>query len=95
MFNFLGFHQNGSVVKVIFRGQFFCLLTLLIQALTVSPLTSISHAPQLPVKQPVGISIPTFSAIENQSSPSLADVSMLFGQMILICDLFNLKVKKY
>ena len=60
------------------------------QALTVSPLTSISQAPQLPVKHPVGISKPTFSAIENQSSPSKAYVSILFGHIILIFDCFNL-----
>ena len=54
------------------------------QALTVSPLTSISQAPQLPVKQPVGISKPAFSAVENQSSPSETYVSILFGQIILI-----------
>ena len=56
---------------------------LVIQALTVSPLTSISQAPQLPVKQPDGISKPAFSAVENQSSPSEANVSVLFGQTIL------------
>ena len=53
------------------------------QALIVSPLTSISQAPQLPVKQPVGISKPAFSAVENQSSPSETYVSMLFGQIIM------------
>ena len=42
----------------------------LTQALMVSPLTSISHAPQLPVRQPVGISKPAFFAVANQSSPS-------------------------
>ena len=60
------------------------------QALMFSPLTSISQAPQLPVKQPVGISKPTFAAVENQSSPSVTYVSMLFGQIILIFDFFNL-----
>ena len=60
------------------------------QALIVSPLTSNSHAPQLPVKQPVGISKPAFSALENQSSPSETYVSTLFGQMILIFEGFNL-----
>ena len=54
------------------------------QALIVLPLTSISHAPQLPVKQPVGISKPAFSAVENQLSPSEAYVSLLFGHLILI-----------
>ena len=60
------------------------------QALIVSPLTSISQAPQLPVKQPVGISKPAFSADENQSSPSETYVSILFGQIILIFEFFNL-----
>ena len=55
----------------------FFLLMFVTQALTVSPLTSISQAPQLPVKQPVGISKPAFSAVENQSSPSEAYVSIL------------------
>ena len=62
----------------------------LMQALIVSPLTSISQAPQLPVKQPDGISKPAFSAVENQSSPSEALVSILFGQIILIFEEFNL-----
>ena len=60
------------------------------QALIVFPLTSISHAPQLPVKQPVGISKPAFSAEENQSSPSETYVSILLGQIILIFEFFNL-----
>ena len=59
------------------------------QALIVSPLTSISQAPQLPVKQPVGISRPAFLALENQSSPSATYVSILFGQTILIFEFFN------
>ena len=65
-------------------------LILLMQALIVSPLTSISQAPQLPVKHPVGISKPAFSAVENQSSPSETYVSILFGQIILIFEFFNL-----
>ena len=64
-------------------------------ALIVSPLTSISHAPQLPVKQPVGISKPTFSALENQSSPSETYVSILFGQIILIFEFVNLIMMRY
>ena len=68
----------------------FLLSILLMQALMVSPLTSISQAPQLPVKQPVGISKPAFSAVENQSSPSETYVSILFGQIILIFEIFNL-----
>ena len=83
------------MVKETLNELSFSLLTLLMQALTVSPLTSISHAPQLPVRQPVGISKPTFSAIENQSSPSEAYVSMLFGHMILIFNFFNLTTMKH
>ena len=65
------------------------------QALIVSPLTSISQAPQLPVKQPVGIAKPAFSAVENQSSPSEAYVSILLGHEILMDDFFNLIMMKY
>ena len=70
--------------------DFFLLSILLMQALIVSPLTSISQAPQLPVKQPVGISKPALSALENQSSPAETYVSILFGQIILIFEIFNL-----
>ena len=78
------------MVRETFNADLFLLLILLMQALIVSPLTSISHAPQLPVKQPVGISKPAFSALENQSSPSETNVSILFGQIILIFEFFNL-----
>ena len=77
-----------------FNVDFFLLSILLMQALMVSPLTSISQAPQLPVKQPVGISKPAFAALENQFSPSEAYVSILFGQIILIFEFFNLKVMR-
>ena len=73
-----------------FNVDLFLLSTLLMQALIVSPLTSISQAPQLPVKHPAGISKPAFSAVENQSSPSETYVSILFGQIILIFEFFNL-----
>ena len=73
-----------------FNGDFCLLSILLMQALIVSPLTSISQAPQLPVKHPVGIFKPAFSAVENQSSPSETYVSILFGQIILIFEFFNL-----
>ena len=72
-----------------FNGDLLLLSILLMQALIVSPLTSISQAPQLPVKQPVGISKPAFFAVENQSSPSETNVSILFGQIILIFEFFN------
>ena len=78
------------MVRETFNGDFFLLSMFLMQALIVSPLTSISHAPQLPVKQPVGISIPAFSELENQSSPSETYVSILFGQITLIFEFFNL-----
>ena len=73
-----------------FNGDIFFLSIFLMQALIVSPLTSISQAPQLPVKQPDGIFKPAFSAVENQSSPSETYVSILFGQIILIFEFFNL-----
>ena len=78
-----------------FKDDLFLLSILLMQALIVSPLTSISQAPQLPVKHPVGISKPAFSAEENQSSPSETYVSILFGQIILILEFFNLIMKRY
>jgi len=90
MFSEIYFSQKGSEVKETSNVDFPKFFILLIQALTVSPFTSISHAPQLPVKQPVGIFKPAFSAVENQSSPSETYVSILFGQIILIFEFFNL-----
>ena len=84
--------QNGSVVRETFNRLFLLFLISLIQALTVLPLTSISQAPQLPVRQPVGISKPAFSAEENQLSPSETNVSLLFGHITLIFVSFNLKM---
>ena len=93
MFSDIYFSQKGSVVKETFNKHLLLLLILLIQALIVSPLTSISHAPQLPVRQPVGISKPAFSADENQSSPSETNVSLLFGHITFIFFVsFNLKM---
>ena len=43
------FSQKGSVVSETFNICSFLLLIFVTQALTVSPLTSISQAPQLPV----------------------------------------------
>ncbi len=60
-----------------------------IQGLIVFPLTSISHAPQVPDKQPTGILILASFALINQSSPSLASVEMLFGQLILMRGFFK------
>jgi len=84
MFSKTYFSQNGSVVKETCNVHFLLFFIALIQALTVSPFTSISQAPQLPDKQPDGISKPAFFAVENQSSPSKAYVSFLFGHLILI-----------
>ena len=78
-----------------FNGDFCLLSILLMQALIVTPLTSISQAPQLPVKQPVGISKPAFSAVESQSSPTETNVSILFGQIIFMFVFFNLILMKY
>ena len=86
------FSQKGSVVKETVKVHFLFFLISLIQALTVSPFTSISQAPQLPVKQPVGISNPAFSADENQSSPSETNVSILFGHITFMFFSFNLKI---
>ena len=79
-------------MRVTFNRLFLLFLISLIQALTVLPLTSISQAPQLPVRQPVGISKPAFSAEENQLSPSETNVSLLFGHITLIIVSFNLKM---
>ena len=76
----------------IFKNSRFDASKLLMHALTVFPLTSISHAPQLPFKQPEGITIFAFFANENQSSPSFAKVIKLFGQQILKKNFFNLIV---
>ena len=84
--------QKGSVVKETFKVHFLVVLISLMQALTVSPFTSISQAPQLPVRQPVGISKPAFSAEENQSSPSETNVSLLFDHITLIFFSFKLKM---
>ena len=92
MFSDIYFSQKGSVVNETLNGHFLLFLILLIQALTVKPFTSISQAPQLPVRQPVGISKPAFSAEENQSSPSETKVSLLFGHIIFIFLSFNLKM---
>ena len=92
MFSDNYFSQKGSVVNETLKGHFSLFLILLIQALTVSPFTSISQAPQLPVRQPVGISKPAFSAEENQLSPSETNVSLLFGHNTLMFVSFNLKM---
>ena len=67
---------------------------LVIQGLIVFPFTSISHAPQLPDKHPVGILIFAFFAVINQSSPSFASVKILFGQLIFMRDFFNSEIEK-
>ena len=93
MFSEIYFSQKGSVVKETCNLHFLLFLIALIQALTVSPFTSISQAPQLPVRQPVGISNPAFAAEENQSSPSETNVSLLFGHITFIYFFsFNLKM---
>ena len=66
MFSGIYFPQKGSVVKETCNVHFLLFLISLIQALTVSPFTSISQAPQLHVRQQVGISKTAFSAEENQ-----------------------------
>ena len=61
--------------------------TVLMQARTILPLTSISQAPQLPPKQPVGIETSALLAAFNQSSPTVSMVVWPWGQrtgMLLI-----------
>ena len=94
MFGEIYLSQKGSVVKLTCNIQFLFFLISLIQALTVAPFTSISQAPQLPVRQPDGISKPALAADENQSSPSETKVSLLFGHIILILVSFNLKMTR-
>ena len=84
-------YQNGSVIKETFILLCLLFLIALIQALIVTPFTSISQAPQLPVRQPDGIFKPAFSAELNQSSPSETNVSLLFGHITFMLDSFNLK----
>ena len=84
MFGEIYISQKGSVVKETCNVHFLLFLISLMQALTVLPFTSISQAPQLPVRQPVGISKPAFLAEKNQSSPSETNVSLLFGHIIFI-----------
>ena len=55
---------------------------MLIQARTIFPLTSISQAPQLPPKHPVGIETPARHAAFNQSSPMVPVVVVPLGQCI-------------
>ena len=54
--------------------------TVLMQARTVLPLTSISQAPQLPPRQPVGMLMPAPLAATNQSSPMVSWVVRPLGQ---------------
>jgi hypothetical protein len=61
--------------------------TVLMQARTILPFTSISQAPQLPPKHPVGIETPAWLAAFNQSSPMVSMVVVPSGQrtgMLLI-----------
>ena len=92
MFSEIYFSQKGSEVNETLNRHSLLFLISLIQALTVTPFTSISQAPQLPVRQPVGISKPAFSAEENQSSPSETNVSLLFDHITLIFFSFKLKM---
>lgn len=56
--------------------------TVLMQALTTVPFTSISQAPQLPPRHPVGMCIPACCAACSQSSPLLQTLRWPFGQQI-------------
>ena len=61
--------------------------TVLMQARTIFPFTSISQAPQLPPRQPVGIETSALLAAFNQSSPTVSMVVWPWGQrtgMLLI-----------
>ena len=58
--------------------------TELMQALITFPLTSISQAPQLPPRHPVGIGFLAALANTNQSSPGFAWLIKPFGHRIVI-----------
>jgi len=58
--------------------------TVLMQARTVLPLTSISQAPQLPPRQPVGMATPAAAAACNQSQPTFSKLLRPVGQTICI-----------
>lgn len=58
--------------------------TELMQALITFPLTSISQAPQLPPRHPVGMGFLAALANTNQSSPGFAWLIKPLGHRILI-----------
>ena len=58
--------------------------TELMQALITFPLTSISQAPQLPPRHPVGIGFLAALANTNQSSPGFAWLIKPLGRRIVI-----------
>jgi hypothetical protein len=58
--------------------------TELMQALITFPLTSISQAPQLPPRHPVGIGFLAALANTNQSSPGFAWLIKPLGHRIVI-----------
>jgi arylsulfatase A-like enzyme len=59
--------------------------TVAMQARTVVPLTSISQAPQLPPRQPVGMARPASRAAASQSVPDVTVVVLPPGQWICTC----------
>ena len=78
-------YQYGSVAKATSSPPDFEGGTVLIQARTILPFTSISQAPQLPPKHPVGIETSAWLAAFNQSSPMVSMVVCPFGQITSMC----------
>ena len=75
-----GSHQCGSVENSTDSFADFEGGTVLMQARTTLPFTSISQAPQLPPRQPVGMAIPASAAACSQSVPLDSMVWWPLGQ---------------
>ena len=73
------FHQVGSVANLTVSFADFEAGTVLMQARTTFPFTSISQAPQLPPRQPVGMLTPAAEAATSQSLPTVASVVVPLG----------------
>ena len=71
---------NSTVSSPDFDGG-----TVLMQARTTLPFTSISQAPQLPPRHPVGILTPAVDADGNQSLPTRTCVTCPFGHVMVMC----------
>ena len=80
-------HQKGSLENSTDNLPDFAGGTLLIQARTTLPFTSISQAPQLPPMQPVGMLTPAAVAAISQSVPTVSVVLRPLGQCTEMVDI--------